>query len=534
MYPGTKLCGMAGGSADAGGVRVAELVATLSYAADLGLGQPLEHSMRQTVLALRLADMIGASEHDRAATYYVGLLMNTYCHADAAEQARWFGDDISFKGDSFELLDKNTAQIVSFIFRRVGSHGNGMARARRLAAFPVTGLKEAMSFLATHSALSAQFAERIGLDTTTCRAIRQAFEQWDGKGYPAHLKGEDICLPARLVQLTGPVEVFSRRRGTAAARAFVGRHRGTQFDPAVADLFCDQALDLLDGLDEAAQWDAILDSEPALRRRVAGADLDDVLEAMADLVDLKSPYLAGHSRGVADLACRAARSLGFSTADVTALRRAGYLHDLGRLGISNSVWDKPGSLTDGERERVRLHPYLTDRMLARVDALRPSREIASRHHERLDGSGYPHGLTAASLTRLDRLLAAADAYHAMTEPRPYRDPLGPDKAARTLQDEAQAGRLDGEAVNAVLRAAGARIPARQGGPGGLTAREVEVLVLLARANSNRQIAGKLVVAPKTASNHVQNIYAKLGISSRAAATLYAMQHGLIGTTFEPA
>jgi hypothetical protein len=149
---------MAGGSADAGSVRVAELVATLSYAADLGLGQPLEHSMRQTVLALRLADMIGASDDDRAATYYLGLLMNTYCHADAAEQAKWFGDDISFKGDSFELLDKSTAQIVSFIVRRVASHGTGAERARRLAAFPLTGLKEAMSFLATHSALSSPSA----------------------------------------------------------------------------------------------------------------------------------------------------------------------------------------------------------------------------------------------------------------------------------------------------------------------------------------------------------------------------------------
>ncbi len=521
---------MAGGSAGAGSVRVAELVATLSYAADLGLGQPLEHSMRQTVLALRLADVIGASDLDRAAIYYVGLLMNTYCHADAAEQAKWFGDDISFKGDSFELLDKGTAQIVAFIVRRVASHGSGTARARRLAAFPVTGLKEAMSFLATHSALSAQFAERIGLDESTCDAIRQAFEQWDGKGYPAHLKGADICLPARLVQLTGPVEVFSRQRGTASARAFVARHRGTQFDPMVADLFCEHAAELLDGLDEAAQWDAILDSEPALWRRVAGTDLDDVLEAMADLVDLKSPCLAGHSRGVADLASRAARSLGCSPADVTVLRRAGYLHDLGRLGISNSVWDKPGPLTDAERERVRLHPYLTDRMLARVDALRRSREVAARHHERLDGSGYPHGLTAASLTRLDRLLAAADACHAMTEPRPYRDPLGPDDVALALQREVQAGRLDGEAVNAVLKAAGARVPARHSRPGGLTPREVEVLELLARGNSSRQIARNLVIAPKTASNHVQNIYAKLGISSRAAATLYAMQHGLIGST----
>lgn len=524
---------MAGGSANAGSVRVSELVATLSYAADLGLGQPLEHSMRQTVIALRLADLIGANDRDRAATYYLGLLMNTYCHADAAEQSRWFGDDIRFKGDGFELLDKNTAQIISFIIRRVGSHGSGAARARRLAVFPVAGVKEMMSFLATHSTLGAQFADRIGLDETACHAIRQAFEQWDGKGYPAHLRGEDICLPARLVQLTGPVEVFSRQRGTEAARAFVGRHRGSQFDPAVADLFCDRAPELLDGLDKAAGWDAILDSEPVLARRVAGADLDDVLQAMADLVDLKSPYLAGHSRGVASLASHAARSLGLSAEDVIVLRRAGYLHDLGRLGVSNSIWDKPGPLTDGERERVRLHPYLTDRMLARVDALKRSREIASRHHERLDGSGYPHGLTAASLTRLDRLLAAADMYRAMTEPRPYRDPLEPDQASRALQDEVRAGRLDGEAVNAVLKAAGARAPARHDRPGGLTAREVEVLVLLARGNSNRQIAQKLVVAPKTASNHVQNIYAKLGISSRAAATLFASQHGLIGT-FQPA
>jgi hypothetical protein len=154
--------------------------------------------MRQTVIALRLADLIGASDRDRAATYYLGLLMNTYCHADAAEQSRWFGDDISFKGDGFELLDKNTAQIISFIVRRVGSHGSGAARARRLAAFPVTGVKEMMSFLATHSTLGAQFADRIGLDEIACHAIRQAFEQWDGKCYPAHLRGEDICLPARL------------------------------------------------------------------------------------------------------------------------------------------------------------------------------------------------------------------------------------------------------------------------------------------------------------------------------------------------
>ncbi len=509
------------------------MVATLSYAADLGLGQPMAPCIRPTVVALRMAGLAGASDRELEATYYLGLMMNVYCHADAAEQARWFGDDISLKGDTFEMLDMSTARMVSFLLRRVGSHGNGVARARRLAAFPVAGVKQVVSFAATHSTLGAQFAGRIGLDEAVCVAIGQAYEQWDGKGYPHHLRGEEICLPARLVQLAGPVEVFARQHGAQAAVAVARRHRGTQFDPAVVDLFCEHAPELLDGLDQASDWDTVLGTEPQLSRRVAGSDLDDVLEAMADLVDLKSPYLAGHSRGVANLASEAARVSGHPEDEVRTLRRAGLIHDLGRLGVSNQVWDKPGPLTEAESERVRLHPYLTDRMLARVSALGRSREIAARHHERLDGSGYPRGLTAASLTPADRLLAAADAYHAMTEPRPHRSPLDPGQASRDLRAEVIAGRLDGEAADAVLGAAGHRAPARRGWPGGLTAREVEVLALLARGHSNRQIAQRLVVSPKTAANHVEHIYSKLGVSSRAAATLYATQHGLLGA-FEPA
>ena len=335
------------------------------------------------------------------------------------------------------------------------------------------------------------------------------------------------------MHLAGPVEVLARRHGTGAAVAVARRHRGTQYDPAVVDLFCSHAPELLDGLDQASDWDALLGTEPQLSRRVGGADLDLVLEAMADLVDMKSPYLAGHSRGVANLASAAARVAGYPGDDVAAVRRAGLIHDLGRLGVSNAIWDKQGPVTEAESERVRPHPSLTDRMLARESALGRSREIAARHHERLDGSGYPRGLTAATLTPLDRLLAAADAYHAMTEPRPHRESLGPGQASRELRAEAIAGRLDGEAVDAVLRAAGHRAPARRSWPGGLTAREVEVLGLLARGHSTREIAQRLVVTPKTAANHVEHIYAKLGVSSRAAATLYATQHGLVGT-FEPA
>jgi HD-GYP domain-containing protein (c-di-GMP phosphodiesterase class II) len=514
---------------DGEGVRIAELVAALSYAADLGLGQPMAHCMRQTVIAQRLAELVGASEAEREAAYYLGLLMNVYCHADASEQAKWFGDDISFKGDTYDMLELNTGQAIAFIFRRVGSHGTVGQRAKRLASFAASGQKEVMAFLTTHSTLGAQFAERLGLSDESCRAIKQGYEHWDGKGVPGGLAGDQVSLSSRLVHFASPIEVFDRRRGTEAARNLARRRRGAEFDPAIADAFFENAATVLAGLDEAAEWDAILRAEPVLSRRVSGAELDDVLLAMADLVDMKSPYLAGHSRGVANLASAAARVSGMSGDDVVRLRRAGYLHDLGRLGVSNAIWDKAAPLTESELERVRLHPYLTDRMLARIGALGRCREIASRHHERLDGSGYPRGLTAVSLTPSDRILAAADVYHGSTEPRPYRAPLDAEQAAGRLRTEVRAGRLDGAAVEAVLTAAGHRAPARRAWPAGLTAREVDVLQLVARGYSNKQIASDLVVSPRTVAHHVEHIYTKLGVSSRALATFFATEHGLMGS-----
>jgi HD-GYP domain-containing protein (c-di-GMP phosphodiesterase class II) len=510
------------------GVRLAELVATLSYAADLGLGQPMAHCMRQTVIALRLADLTAATDPEREATYYLGLMFNAYCHADASEQASWFGDDIAFKSAGFEMFGMNTAQLAAFLLRRVGGHGSGLARAQRLAGFPRSSMKRVMDFLTTHARLSAQFADQIGLDPVAIESFRDGYEQWDGKGVPRGLHGAEIPLPARLVQLAGPVEVLQRRHGVEGLRMALRRHRGGEFDPAVVDLFFAHATDVLDGLDEASEWTALIDAEPCLNRWVAGAELDGVLEAMADLADLKSPYFAGHSRGVANLAASAARVWRLSDLDVGVVRRAGLLHALGRLGVSNTIWDKPGRLSTSEVEHVRFHPLFTERMLAGVEALAASREVAARHQERLNGSGYPRGLAATALHPLDRLLAAADAYHAMSEPRPYRGALTPEEIAAELSTDVRAGRLDGDAVAAVLTAAGRRPTARREWPNGLTSREVEVLGLLARGNSNRQIADRLVITPKTAANHIAHIYTKLDITSRAAASLFASRHGLVG------
>ena len=515
------------GGADRGAVRLAELVATLSLATDLGRGEPMEHCLRQTVIALRIGERIGIGERDRVATYYTGLLANVYCHADAHEQAEWFGDDIEVKHSAYE------AGIFELL-RMIGASEQGLRRARKVAAFPGQGISLMKSIYETHTRLASEFAARIGLDDVTCRALRETYEQWDGRGGPRKLRGEEVSLPARIVQLADLTEVAYRRHGLDRARDYVRKRRGKQFDPVLADLFLDEADELVADIDAASScWQEVIDAEPSLERVVAGADLDATLEAMADLVDMKSPQMSGHSRGVANLAAEAGRVSGLAEDELTALRRAGFLHDLGRLGVSNSIWDKPGPLTPAETERARLHPYLTDRMLAGVSALARSRELAANHHERLDGSGYPRGISATQLTLADRLLAAADVYHAMTEPRAHRPARTKSEAADELRAEARAGRLDGDAVSAVLKAAGHRVSARREWPAGLTSREVEVLGLLARGYSNKQIAQRLVITPKTVSNHVQHIYLKIDVSSRASATYFAMQRGLVGS-FEAA
>jgi HD-GYP domain-containing protein (c-di-GMP phosphodiesterase class II) len=273
----------------------------------------------------------------------------------------------------------------------------------------------------------------------------------------------------------------------------------------------------------------VIAAEPGLAGALSGAALDAALEAIADFGDLKSPWFTGHSRAVSALAEQAAGSAGLSSDDVTTVRRAGLLHDVGRAGVPNSIWDKPGPLTDAQHERVRLHPYYTERMLARPDALAQLGAVAACHHERLDGSGYHRGLPGAALSPAARILAAADAYQAMTEARPHRPALSTELAAAELRREVRAGRIDPDAAEDVLAAAGGRRASTRdrARPAGLTARELEVLVLVARGASSREVARELVIAKKTARNHIERIYTKLGVSTRAAAALYAMRHGLV-------
>jgi HD-GYP domain-containing protein (c-di-GMP phosphodiesterase class II) len=306
----------------------------------------------------------------------------------------------------------------------------------------------------------------------------------------------------------------------------VRERAGGAFDPAVAIPLADAAGELL-GLDaDAPAWEETLAREPGPRLTLEGEAVDRALGAMGDFADLASPYLVGHSAGVAELATAAARQCRLETAEVLRVRRGALVHDLGRVAVPVRIWQKAAPLTQDDWERVRLHAYYSDRVLARSPFLAALASVASFHHERLDGSGYHRGAAAAELTPPARLLAAADAYHAMTEPRPHRPARSPEQAAEALGREAAAGRLDRDAVAAVLEAAGQRVP-RLERPAGRTEREVEVVVLLARGLQTKQVARRLGISVKTADHHIQNAYAKIGVSTRAAAALFAMRHGLV-------
>ena len=506
--------------------RLAELVATLSLGVDLGFGQPMEHVLRQCLIALRLAERLGLSDDARAIVYYTALLVNVGCHSDAHEQAKWFGDDIALKSGKYDH-EFGSLGATAAAMRLLGSGNPPLHRFRVGLEFALSGRRELDGMIAQHAAMARTLADQLGLPNDVQTALTGAYEQWDGNGRPGEVEGEAVPLAARLAQLAEFVEVAHRIGGSDAARTLARSRAGTQFDPALAELVSADGEMILAGLDSVGTWDAVIDAEPALAIMLVGERLDAALLAIANFVDLKSPYTLGHAGAVSRLAAEAGAQLGMAEDEVHTLRRAGLVHDLGRLGVSNAIWDKRGLLGAGEWERVRIHPYLTERMLHQSETLAPLGAIAVQHRERLDGSGYPQGLSGAAISVPARVLAAADAYQAMRELRPYRPPHSDADAASELRADVRAGRLDRDAVSAVLGVAGHRVPRRREGPAGLTPREVDVLRLLARGLSNKQIGARLVISPKTAGSHIEHIYAKIGASSRAAASLYAVQHGLL-------
>lgn len=511
------------------GVRLTEVLAAVSLGTDLGMGHPMEHVLRQSFIALRLAERLGLDAQEREVVYYSSLLAWIGCHVDAYEQAKWFGDDLALKHDIRLVDEGRPVDVARFVLRHLGAGRPAVERAKLAATFLGEGRRVVQDINTNHWRTADVLVERLGLGDAVRRSVSQTFERWDGKGDPNGVRGEELLLPTRLVNLADVVEVFHRAGGVEAAIGVARDRSGTQFDPAIVEVFCEAAPSIFEELDGVTTWEALRAADPALDAELSNDDLDRVLEAVADFVDLKSPYTLGHSRAIADLSRDAAVRSGLPSAQVTAVWRAGLLHDLGRLGVSNGVWDKREPLTQTEQERVRMHPYLTERMLASSPALAALASLAGQHHERLDGSGYPRGLAGDAISPGGRILMAADLYRSKVEPRPHRPAVAVDEAAALVRSEVRAGRIDGDAADAVLAAAGHRVRRRREWPAGLTSREVEVLRLVAQGLSQRDIAEQLVISRKTASNHIEHVYAKIGASNRAMAALFAVRHGLMAS-----
>jgi HD-GYP domain-containing protein (c-di-GMP phosphodiesterase class II) len=501
-------------------------MAALSLATDLGIGLPLEHGLQSTLLAIRLGELLGVDPDTASQTYYACLLFYVGCTADAEAAADTFGDDDALTAHAMPARFGSRPEMLAGIMRALANSASpAPVRAIQIARGMPRAAREFKGHVTAFCEVAQMLTDRLGLPASIQGLFAYLVERWDGKGLPGRARREDIPLPVRIASVARDA-AFQRMLGGAELAARVVRRRaGGAFDPAVAIPLADAAGELLAPGAEGSVWEEALAREPAPRLTLTGEAIDRALGAVGDFADLASPYLVGHSAGVAELAAAAARRCRLQPADLVRVRRGAQVHDIGRVAVPARIWQKATPLTPDDWERVRLHAYHSERVLARSPFLAVLAPVASFHHERLDGSGYHRGTAGAELTPPARLLAAADAYHAMTEPRPHRQALSAGQAAETLTREARAGRLDPDAVAAVLEAAGQRVP-RIGRPAGLTEREAEVIGLLARGLQTKQVARALGISIKTADHHIQNAYAKIGVSTRAAAALFAMQHGL--------
>jgi HD-GYP domain-containing protein (c-di-GMP phosphodiesterase class II) len=499
--------------------RLVDVLAALSLITDLATGFPFERGLRACLVADGLARALDLDPPDHRAAFLASLVRAIGC-GHASENAALFGDDIAFERFlvTFDPGDEAVAGAQLAAFEMVVG---AAARQKFLAVAPSVGPAAVRASCEVAVALGTQ----LGLPVLVVESFGDVFERWDGRGLPNGRAGEALHPIARIVAVSEQAAIAHALGGVAAARSEIARRAGGHLDASLCEVFLANAEEIVAPIEEADDLvDAVRAAEPGPLRWFSAVDLERPCMALATFADLKGFHLVGHSPHVTELALQAARLAGLDGLD--DLRVAALLHDVGRAGVVSSIWDRPGPIGAADRERVRLHPHWTERVLSLTPLLAALAPVAAAHHERLDGSGYHRGARAADLTRGARLLAAADVLAAMTEDRPHRPARTRDEAARLVQDEAVAGRLDPEMAAAVIEAVGIR-RSRTAWPNDLTDREVEVLRLTARGLSNKEIAASLVVSPRTVQNHLAAAYDKTGRRTRAGAAVFAVEHGLI-------
>ncbi|MFY9588870.1 MAG: HD domain-containing phosphohydrolase [Actinomycetota bacterium] len=509
-------------------LRLADILSGLSIVADLGYALPPESAMRSCLIATSLARMLGLSQQEAADTFYSALLLHVGCLTFAHELSAAFADDRQANAAGARTNFAHPRDIFATL---IPGTTRGMKAGARLkaTAFVITrGRSFGRRFDTSNCEVARETARRIGLADSVQRSLYHVHEWWDGRGVPSGLKGDQIPISSRIARLATDADLFQGLGGVELAVDALKQRAGTILDPSIVDLFEANSRHILEEDAAGDPRNRVLEVEPGPVVEIDELELPTLATAFADLADMKTPFTHGHSREVARLAQGAALTMGFDAADVARTNLAALLHDLGRAAVSDAVWEKPGPLSSAEWEQVRMHAYHSERILATSRTLEPLAKIVGMHHERTDGSGYHRGARARELPIPSRVIACADAFQAMTQTRPHRRARKPAEAADELVREARSGKLDAKAVDAVIAVAGQpRVGRRRTNPAGLSEREIDVLRLVAEGRSNGEIADRLHVSRRTAEHHVQHIYTKIGVSSRAAAALFALEHELL-------
>ncbi len=507
-------------------LRLVEAAGVMSLATDLAMGQPLEHGLRTAIMALRLAESMGLDEDEQVTVFYTGVLHFAGCTAESEIDAQFFGDEMSARPQMLAAMMGSRRELIAMAMRVAHAESAPITRATQMARSAFGGVAEFRKWAASHCDVARVLGARMGFSQEIQTALRHLYERWDGKGMPGDLRGSQIPLAVRLMQVAQDADMVWRHGGQRLASRVLSDRAGSGLDPEAVAVALALGDELYAGLDAPSIWDLVLRAEPGPRPVVTQARLDACLSAVADFADLKSMWTIGHSRGVARLATRAGAVAGLPGTDIMLLHQAALVHDIGRVAVPVHVWASPDPLTRHQREQVRLHAYHSERVLDVSDGLRSLARLAGAHGERYDGSGYHRGNKSGDLPLAAWLLVAADCYQAMREPRAYRPPLPATAAADELRKDAADGRLAPDAVNAVLVAAGQpREPVPR--PAGLSERECDVLRLVASGLATKQAARQLGISPKTCDHHIQSVYSKAGVSTRAGATLFALEHGLV-------
>jgi HD-GYP domain-containing protein (c-di-GMP phosphodiesterase class II) len=510
-----------------------QLLCAFAYASDLAFGLQLEDCLRSCYVAVRMADALGLSADQREAAYYAALLKDAGCTSWTTEFAQaWRTDEIAARRELIIFSNYTDLRAFSTWMRRFVARDEPLAaKLSRYVRVLITSRTFIAEAIATSTAISRRIAGRLGMPEQVGEGVYNIFERWDGAGAPQGLRRDQIPSVSRIVLPTFFVVPFHRLGGREAAVQLARTLRGRAFDPAVSDAFLRLAADrcFWSDLESSDIQRTILALEPASALPpVTEAMIDNVALAFADFIDLKSRYIAAHSRRVGAVAEQLARAMGCAEAEVARIRRAGLLHDVGLVAVPSFILDRPWSaLSTAEQDAYRLYPYHGERVLARAPALAPLAEMVGTHQERMDGSGFYRGLSGASISLGARIIAVADRLDQLTHDRPGSPARSVPAALRQLEQEP----LDPAVIAALRRCLGERTTGattpRGGQPAGLTEREVEVLRLAARGHTRREIGRRLSISENTVRHHLEHIYNKTGASNRVSATLFAMEHGLL-------